>query len=157
MVKKGIKISGLFLLILLSETSLFPYLISPLRIDLFIGVIIGMVICLPFTTGGIYTLVLSFFLQAFSGAKLGFMPFAYISSYFGLVALKNIVYLENIISQIILGSVFNILTIGLVRLFISIRFSISLLSIILLGSILTGFTTPAIVYLVKVLCGENEA
>ena len=151
------KVTCLFLATVTMETSLFPVIVDTVRIDLFIGLILGMVIATSFGTAGILVIVFSFLLQAFSGASLGSLPFIYLTIFLGLTAAKNMVYLENTISQMVLGTAFYVLGIVLFRLFIPIHISLGFVASILASSVLTGLTTPLIVYMVRMLWREDEA
>ncbi len=152
-----IKIGCLFVSVVIIETSVFPDIANLVRIDLFLGLILGMVITIPFGTASILVIVLSFLLQAFSGASMGSLPFIYLITFLGLTAAKNVVYLENIVSQIFLGGLSYILGIVLARLFTPIYVSPPFIASVLASSLLTGIATPLVVYMVRILWRQDEA
>ncbi|MEA3224044.1 MAG: hypothetical protein U9P49_12895 [Thermodesulfobacteriota bacterium] len=155
--KIAIKLFGLFVLILLIETTITPYISGFLRIDLFLGLIMGLVIYVPFAYGITATFIFSFLLQAFSGARLGSLPFVYIGVYLGIELVKGFVYPENILVQIALVCVFNVLVVAITGGFMDIWFVEEGLCPLILGTALTGLAAPVMIVTIKQLYQKNES
>ena len=81
---------------------LMPGLWYPLRIDLLLGMVIGVIIHLGFSQGLVFVLVASLSLQAFSGARPGLIPLFYLVAFIMIDVLKDVIYLEYITTQILL-------------------------------------------------------
>ena len=98
------KSASLILLVIISvilQIKIFPWISTGLRIDLFLCLVISLCIFSRFPYGLIFVLVISYMLQAFSGARTGFLPFCYVGSYLILDLIKNILFLDTIPAQIV--------------------------------------------------------
>ncbi|MFY9399427.1 MAG: hypothetical protein WAR22_13795, partial [Desulfomonilia bacterium] len=65
--KYQISLFGILLAAVCLEATIIPSVWSPLRVDFFIGMIIGQIIFIPFSPGLVFVIVGSLVLQAFSG------------------------------------------------------------------------------------------
>ena len=81
MLRTQISLLGIIFLAVFIETVLIPDVWSGLRIDLFIGMIIGIIIQMSFSEGLAFVIVASIILQAFSGARPGLIPMIYLCTY----------------------------------------------------------------------------
>jgi hypothetical protein len=90
----------------LFEVTIIPSFWAPLRIDFFIGMIIGQVLFVQFSQGFSFVILATLLLQAFTGARLGLIPLIYIAIYLVVDLLKNVIYLENVFTQALLGVIF---------------------------------------------------
>ena len=109
MLRTHISLAGIIFLAVFFETVFVPGIWNALRVDLFIGMIIGVMIHLGFSQGLTFVLVTSLFLQAFSGARPGLVPMIYLGIFLVVCLLKGIIYMENILTQLILAGVLSIL------------------------------------------------
>ncbi|MCD6569196.1 MAG: hypothetical protein J7L53_00660 [Deltaproteobacteria bacterium] len=157
MLKVAIKLFGLFLLILLIEVTIIPSISSSLRIDLFLGLIMGLVIYAPFTYGVVSTFIFSFLLQAFSGVRLGVFPFVYVGAYLGIEFVKDIIYLESIVSQVVVACIFNILIASITGGLMDRWFIEEGLLPLIFGTALTGLFAPVMTFTIKQLWPADES
>ncbi len=157
MLRTQISLIGILFLAVFIETSLVPGIWSPLRIDLFMGMIIGVIIHLRFSQGIAFVLATSLLLQAFSGARPGLIPMIYLCTFVVMGLLKGVIYLENILTQIFLSGVFFILV--AMSLIISHDMSPSRSEFIALaaGAVLTGCLSPVMVEFIGRLKKAYEA
>jgi hypothetical protein len=157
MLRTQISLAVIIFLAVFFETVLVPGVWGRLRIDLFIGMIIGVIIHLGFSEGLTFVLVISLFLQAFSGARPGLVPMIYLCIFFVVCLLKGIIYLENILTQLILAGVLSLLV--ALALSISLDQNLSRADLISMaaGGMLTGFLSPLMVALVGSLKKAYEA
>ena len=99
--KKSTSLILLVIISLIFQIKIFPWISAGLRIDLFLCMVISLCIFTRFPYGLLLVLGISYMLQAFSGAKAGFLPFCYIGSYLILDLIKNVLFLDTIPAQII--------------------------------------------------------
>jgi len=104
--KLQISLFGILFAAILIEVSIIPSLWAPLRVDFLIGMIIGQVIFIPFSQGFPFVILASLLMQAFTGARIGLIPFIYIMVFLVIDLLKSVIYLENPFTQGFLGMVF---------------------------------------------------
>ena len=107
--KVQISLFGILFVAILMEATVIPAVWAPLRVDFFIGMIIGQIIFVPFSQGFPFVILGSLILQAFSGARLGLIPLLYIFIFLAIEVLKNFIYLENAYTQALLGIFFYFL------------------------------------------------
>ncbi len=157
MVRTQISLFGILFLAVFLDAVIVPGLWSGLRVDLLIGMLIGVIIHLSFSQGLIFIMIASLILQAFSGARPGFVPMMYLFGFLAIDILKNVIYLENVLTQLFLALVFNMLMVAAV--FISMDMVLGPPEILSLsaGSILTGLLSPLMVYMVGYLKGTYES
>jgi len=155
--KFQISLFAILLVTLLFEATIIPSFWAPLRVDFFIGMIIGQVIFVQFSQGFSFVLVATLLLQAFSGARLGLIPLIYIAIFLVIDLLKNVIYLENMFTQALLGIIFfwaitsvTALTTGSHLLE---EMNISLIA----GLVFTGLVTPVMASIVGRLQTAYEA
>ncbi len=148
MVRTQISLFGILFLAVFLETIIVPGLWSQLRMDLLIGMTIGVIIHLTFSQGLVFIMIASLFLQAFSGARPGFVPMMYLFSFLTIDILKRVIYLENVLTQLVLALVFNMLLV--VAYVISMDMELEGLEFwpLITGSILTGLMSPLMVRIV---------
>ncbi|MDX9763027.1 MAG: hypothetical protein RBT82_13335, partial [Desulfomonilia bacterium] len=91
--KFQISLFGILFAVILMEATVIPAVWAPLRVDFFIGMIIGQIIFVPFSQGFPFVILGSLILQAFSGARLGLIPLLYIFIFLAIEMLKNFIYL----------------------------------------------------------------
>jgi hypothetical protein len=157
MLRTHISLAGIIFLAVFFETVFVPGVWNSLRVDLFIGMIIGVMIHLGFSQGLTFVLVTSLFLQAFSGARPGLVPMIYLGIFFVVCLLKGIIYMENILTQLILAGVLSILVAtGLVISFDLSMSEAELVSMVV-GGVLTGMVSPLMVALVGSMKKAYEA
>jgi len=148
MLRTQISLLGIIFLAVFIETVLVPYVVSGLRVDLFIGMIIGIIIYLGFSEGLTFIMVASIILQAFSGARLGLVPMIYLCTFLLVDLLKGVIYLENIITQLILAVGIYILTAAV--LVVSMDLNLTRVELISFSAsaALTGLMSPLMVVLI---------
>ena len=153
------KSASFILLVVISvifQIKIFPWISTDLRIDLFLCLVISICIFSRFPYGLILVLCMSYMLQAFSGARAGFLPFCYIGSYLILDLIKNILFLDTIPAQIVFCFV--------LYLFINLSavlFSEMLLTDfqwipVIIGSILTSIICPFFIKLSRQILVKHE-
>jgi hypothetical protein len=157
MLRTQISLAGIIFLAVYFETVLVPEIWSSLRIDLFIGMVIGVMIHLGFSRGLIFVLVTSLILQGFSGARPGLVPMIYLCIFFVVCLLKGIIYMENIFTQIILGGVLSILVAFAMVVTMNLKPSQAEFFSMAVGGVLTGLLSPWMVALVGHLKKAYEA
>ncbi len=157
MLRTQISLAGIIFLAVFFETVFVPGIWNGLRVDLFIGMIIGVMIHLGFSQGLAFVLVTSLFLQAFSGARPGLIPMIYLGIFLVVCLLKGIIYMENVLTQLVLAGVLSILV--ACGLAISLDLSLSQAELVLMavGGVLTGLSSPLMVALVGSLKKAYEA
>lgn len=143
--------------ILLLEVTILPWLWSSLRVDLFLGMVIGLVVYSPFPQGLFLVVLASVILQAFTGARTGYLPFAYVLAYFLLDLMKGLIYLENAIVQCLLGFLFNLAILYAAGLFVRLDVLQEGWLPILIGAALTAAACPVLVYCVRMIWSGYEA
>jgi len=157
MLRTQISLLGIIFLAVFIETVLIPGVWSTLRIDLFIGMIIGIIIQMSFSEGLAFVIVASIILQAFSGARPGLIPMIYLCTYLIIYLLKGIVYMENVFTQLILAMVIYILAACSLVVSLDLNLTWSELIPLTTGAVLTGLISPLMVVLVDRLKKAYEA
>lgn len=157
MLRTQISLLGIIFLAVFIETVLIPDVWSGLRIDLFIGMIIGIIIQMSFSEGLAFVIVASIILQAFSGARPGLIPMIYLCTYLIVYLLKGIVYMENVFTQLILATVIYILAACSLVVSLDLNLTLSELIPLATGAVLTGLMSPLMIVLVDRLKKAYEA
>lgn len=139
---------GILFAIILLEATIIPSIWAPLRVDFFIGMIIGQIIYIPFSQGFPFVILSSLILQAFSGARLGLIPLLYILAFLSIEFLKNLVYLENTYTQIVMGIGFYLVLMVVAVIFTDISTLEGKAASLIIGALLSGCVSPAMVYIV---------
>ena len=139
---------GILFAIILMEVTVIPSLWAPLRVDFFIGMIIGQIIYIPFSQGFPFVILASLILQAFSGARLGLIPLLYILVFLAIEFLRNLVYLENTFTQLVMGIGFYLALMVVGVIFTDISTIEGKMVPLIVGALLSGFVSPAMVYIV---------
>ncbi len=139
---------GILFAIILMEVTVIPCLWAPLRVDFFIGMIIGQIIYIPFSQGFPFVILASLILQAFSGARLGLIPLLYILVFLAIEFLRNLVYLENTFTQLVMGIGFYLALMVVGVIFTDISTIEGKMVPLIVGALLSGFVSPAMVYIV---------
>lgn len=130
------------------EATVIPSIWAPLRVDFFIGMIIAQIIYIPFSQGLPFVVLATLILQAFSGARLGLIPLLYIAAFLAMDVIKNLVYLENSYSQMVLGACFA-LALSLIAAFLTdIAALEGTVFPMIVGAVFSGLVSPAMVYIV---------
>jgi hypothetical protein len=143
-----ISLFGILFAIILAEATIIPSIWAPLRVDFFIGMIIGQIIYIPFSQGFPFVILSALILQAFSGARLGMIPLLYILSFLAIEFLKNLVYLENSYTQIVLGIGFYLVLMFITAVFTDLNALEGKAVPLIAGALFSGGATPAIVKIV---------
>lgn len=157
MLRTQISLIGILFLAIFFETVVVPGIWNALRIDLFMGMVVGVIIHLGFSQGLGFVLLTSLVLQAFSGARPGLLPMIYLCVFFLLGLLKDIIYMENVLTQSILSAAFSFLT--ALALVFSLDMTLSRAEFVPMatGAVLTGCLSPLMVELVSRLKKVHEA
>lgn len=108
-IKKSASLILLIVTIVLFQIKIFPWISSYLRIDLFLCFVMSLCMFTAFPYSLILVLVISYLLQAFSGAGAGYLPFCYTGAYLMLDLIKNILFLDTVPAQIVLGFLISML------------------------------------------------
>lgn len=146
--KFQISLFGILFAVILLEASIIPAAWAPLRVDFFIGMIIGQIIFVPFSQGFPFVILGSLILQAFSGARLGLIPLLYIFTFMAIEVLKNLIYLENAYIQASLGVLFYCLIAAATAFLTDFAYIKGITVPLVVGALLTGFVSPMMAYVV---------
>lgn len=146
--KFQISLFGILFAAILMEATVIPAVWAPLRVDFFIGMIIGQIIFVPFSQGFPFVILGSLILQAFSGARLGLIPLLYIIIFMTIEVLKNFIYLENVYTQAVLGILFYCLFAVATAFLSDFSYLKGITSPLAAGAVLTGCLSPMMVYIV---------
>lgn len=146
--KLQISLFGILFVVILLEATVIPAIWAPLRVDFFIGMIIGQIIFIPFTQGFPFVILGSLILQAFSGARLGLIPLLYIFTFMAVEVLKNLIYLENAYVQAFLGVLFYCFIAAATAFLTDFGYLRGLTPSLVAGAVLTGCVSPMMVYIV---------
>jgi len=157
MLRTQISLLGIIFLAVFIETVLVPDIGSGLRIDLFIGMIIGIIIYLGFSEGLAFVMVASIILQAFSGARPGLVPMIYLCTFLVVDLLKGVIYMENILTQLILAMVIYILSASALVVSMDLNLTQTELMFLSASAVLTGLMSPLMVVLVDRLKKAYDA
>ena len=140
--KFQISLFGILFAAILLEVGIIPLIWAPLRVDFLIGMIIGQIIFVPFSQGFPFIILASLILQAFSGARIGFIPLIYIAVFIIIDILKNVIYLENVFTQALLGIFFYSLMASATAVIVGSHFLEEATVPLIAGMGITGFVTP---------------
>ena len=130
------------------EASVIPFIWADLRVDFFIGMIIGQIICIPFSQGFPFVILSALILQAFSGARIGLIPLVYILVFLFLDNIKKLVYFENRYTQMVLGFICYLALTGFFLIFADTSALHGKALSLLFGAVLSGAISPAMVSIV---------
>lgn len=142
--------------IVLLEVTIIPWLWSSLRVDLFLGVVIGLVIYSPFSQGFFFVVLSALVLQAFSGARTGYLPFVYVCAYFILDQMKGLLFLENWVVQGLLGFLGNLAILFTAGLFVRLDVLQEGWLPILVGAGITAVACPFLIACVQMIWAGYE-
>jgi len=157
MIRTQISLLGILFVVIFIQTFMVPGLGGSLRIDFLIGMTIGVIIHLSFSEGLLFILVSSLVFQAFSGARPGLIPLMYVFGYLVMDILKNIIYLENVLTQALLAVAFNALMAAAFAVSVNTILGEAELWNLLAGSLITGIVTPFMISLVGYLKKTYDA
>ena len=143
-----ISLFGILFAAILMEATVIPAVWAPLRVDFFIGMIIGQIIFVPFSQGFPFVILGSLILQAFSGARLGLIPLFIIVIFMAIEVLKNFIYLENVYTQAALGILFYCLFAVATAFLADFSYLKGATSPLAAGAVFTGCVSPMMVYIV---------
>ncbi|HNY65668.1 MAG TPA: hypothetical protein PKM41_09515 [Deltaproteobacteria bacterium] len=146
--KLQISLLGIFCAAILVEISIIPSLWAPLRVDFLIGLIIGQVIFIPFYQGFSFVVLASLMMEAFSGARIGLIPLLYVALYLATDLLKEVIYLENVYVQAVLGVLFYFVLAGSTAMITGTSFLGDMIVPLVAGMVLTGLVSPFMARLV---------
>jgi hypothetical protein len=99
---------------------------------------------------------MSYVLQAFSGARAGFLPFCYLGSFMLLDIIRNILFLDSIAAQMVLSFVLCIFINLSAVLFSDMLISDVRWIPVITGSILTAVICPFIIKLSRRILVNHE-
>ena len=141
---------------ILVEVTVIPAFWSNLRVDLFLGLVIGLAVYGPFSHGFIFVALATLPLQAFTGARFGYLPFAYVMAFFLLDMMKGLIFLENIVVQSLLGFVLNLVIVEAATLFVRMDVLHEGWLPLVAGAVCTAAISPLMVYAVKQIWSGYE-
>jgi hypothetical protein len=154
--KKSASLSLLVIISVVFQIKIFPWISTGLRIDLLLCLVISLCIFSRFSYGLVFVLIMSYFLQAFSGARAGFLPFGYLGSFLLLDLIKNIIFLDTIPAQIVLSFILCILFNLSAVLFSEMMLMDVTWIPVISGSILTAALCPFIINLSRRILVHHE-
>lgn len=149
-------LSALLLGIILIEVTVIPSLWSKLRVDLFLGLVVGLAVYSPFAHGFVFVALATLPLQAFTGARFGYLPFVYVMAFFLLDVMKGLFFLENLVVQCLLGFVLNLVIVKAATLFVHMDVLQEGWLPLLAGAGCTAAATPIMAYAVKLIWSGYE-
>jgi len=150
-------LTALLVGIILMEVTVIPALWANLRIDFFLGLVIGLAVYSPFTHGFIFVASASVLLQSFTGARFGYLPFAYVMGFFLLDVMKGLIFLENIVVQCLLGFFLNLVIVEAATLFVRMDVLQEGWIPLVAGAVFTAVASPVMAYAVKRIWSGYEA
>lgn len=150
-------LSALLLGTILVEVTVIPAFWSNLRVDIFLGLLIGLAVYSPFMHGFLFVASAALLLQAFTGARFGYLPFAYVMAFFLLDVMKGIIFLENIVVQCLLGFFLNLVIVEAATLFVRMDVLQEGWLPLLAGAVCTAVVSPIMAYSVKQIWSGYEA
>ncbi len=153
---KIVSLFAMLLAVMLVEATILPHFMGPVRVDFFVGLIMGLVIYAPFDIGFIFTVLAAICLQSLAGGRLGYLPFVYALIYLGFDLAKNLFYLENPLTQMVFGFLFNLTAVYVAVLFADVQFAAGGRWPIFVGSGLTGAVCPLMVKMILEVFGDDE-
>lgn len=143
--KKAIKLLLFFVVAVTFQVKIIPWMFPDLRIDIFLCFVISLCIFARFPHGLLAVIIASFALQAFSGAKPGYLPITYTICYFLLDMIKYILFVDTIPAQMFFCFILSLLMAATSKFFYQISLAdVGILSI-LASSALTAAICPIIV------------
>ncbi len=154
--KKSASLTLLVIISVIFQIKIFPWISTGLRIDLLLCLVVSLCIFSRFSYGLVFVLIMSYFIQAFSGARAGFLPFIYLGSFLLLDLIKNILFLDTIPAQIILSFVLCILINLSAVLFSEMLITDVTWIPVIAGSVLTAVTCPFIINLCRRILVQHE-
>jgi hypothetical protein len=154
--KKSASLILLAVISVIFQIKVFPWISTGLRIDLLLCLVMSLCIFSRFRYGLIFVMIMSYVLQAFSGARAGFLPFCYLGSYLLLDIIKNILFLDTIPAQVILSFILCILINLSAVLFSEMVISDVRWIPVIAGSILTAAVCPFIIKLSRHIMVHHE-
>jgi len=119
--------------------------------------IIGVIVHLGFSQGLAFVLFTSLVLQAFSGARPGLIPMVYLCTFVAMGLLKGVIYLENIMTQVLLAVTFYIIMTMSLAISLDVNPSPPELTAMAAGAVFSGCLSPLMVELVGRLKKAHEA
>ncbi|HQP31069.1 MAG TPA: hypothetical protein PLB81_07055 [Deltaproteobacteria bacterium] len=149
-------LSALLVVTVLVEVTVIPALWSNLRVDLFLGLVVGLAVYGPFSHGFVFTALSTLLLQAFTGARFGYLPFVYMMIYFLLDVMKGLIFLENIVVQCLLGFILNLVIVEAATLFVRMDVLQEGWLPLLAGAGCTALATPLMAYTVRLIWSGYE-
>lgn len=155
--RRQISLIGILVGVLLLEVTIIPWLWSSLRVDLFLGMVLGLAIYSPFPQGFFFVLLAAPVLQAFTGARAGYLPFAYVLAYVIIDLMKGFIFLENVVVQCLLGLLFSLAILFTAGLFVRLDVLQEGWVPILLGAGITAGICPVLVACVRMIWSGYEA
>lgn len=150
------KLAIALLAIVVFEAGLLPRLLPFFKPDLFVGLLIGVSIYLPFNPGFAFVLGSSLVLQIFSGGRIGYLPFVYVFGFLALDVVKNLVFLENIFAQLFFGTLMYVGVVYSAEFFVDVGVFSGMPVAFTLSALFSGLCTPLMVWLVGRLWEEYE-
>jgi hypothetical protein len=154
--KKSASLTLLVIISVIFQIKIFPWISTGLRIDLFLCLVISLCVFSRFRYGLIFVLIMSYMLQAFSGARSGFLPFCYLGSFLLLDLLKNILFLDTIPAQIFLCFILCVFVNLSAVLFSEMLLTDITWIPVIVGSILTAVICPLIIKLSRRILVNHE-
>jgi cell shape-determining protein MreD len=154
--KKSASLTLLAVISVIFQIMVFPWISSDLRIDLLLCLVISLCIFCRFHYGLVFVLIMSYVLQAFSGARAGFLPFCYLGSFMLLDIIRNILFLDSIAAQMVLSFVLCIFINLSAVLFSDMLISDVRWIPVITGSILTAVICPFIIKLSRRILVNHE-
>ncbi|HOM29476.1 MAG TPA: hypothetical protein PLS81_08465 [Deltaproteobacteria bacterium] len=109
MLKLQTSLLGIVFLCAFVEGAVIPALWTPLRVDLVLGMVLGAVVHLGFGQGLLFVMLSSMLLQSFTSARPGLLPLFYLVFFVAIDMLKEVIYLENPLTQALFVSGFSVM------------------------------------------------
>ncbi|MEA2102622.1 MAG: hypothetical protein U9P80_08645 [Thermodesulfobacteriota bacterium] len=153
---KWIRLLLVFLFVVFLEVCFFSSWSAMFRVDLFLGMVIGLAVFCPFSHGIAFVFVASVLMQAFSGVATGGFALVYVFSFIFLDMIKDVIYLENVPPQCVLGFLLYVMIFFVLSFMTGNPLNRGTISSVLLGAVFTGMTTPLMVRLVSCVWGADE-
>jgi hypothetical protein len=154
--KKSASLTLFAIISVIFQIKVFPWISTSLRIDLLLCLVISLCIFSRFHYGLVFVLIMSYMLQAFSGARAGFLPFCYLGSFLLLDLIRNILFLDTIPAQVIFSFILCILINLSAVLFSEMMLTDVTWVPVVAGSILTAVACPFITKLSRHILVNHE-
>lgn len=143
--KKVIKLLLFLVVAVTFQIKIIPWILPDIRIDMFLCFVISLCIFARFPHGLFAVIIGSFALEAFSGAKPGYLPITYTISYFLLDMIKYIIFVDTIPAQIFFCFILSLLMAATSKFFYQISLGDVGMFSILASSALTAAICPIVV------------